>query len=192
MRAWPVLCAALLLGGCNMAHTDHPLFTAKDTMGAPAFRPGVWADPDPGCNFDPNLPVAKWPDCVHGDSAPKADPGASLLIVSGKPLIVQYGAKPGNDTPSYFYFAIEPLRLDAEGRIVAMKAWPVQCGPPHHEVRSDKVHIGTRHPLPGMTMDPDGNNCTVASAEAVRAAAIPSRAWALSAGAAYWVRDGDR
>jgi len=196
MRPWPAICAVLLLGGCNMVHTDHPLFKAADAAGAPTFRPGIWADPDPGCNFDPNRPVKTWPDCAHGDAAPKAEPGATLLIVAGKPLIMQYGGKPADDQPGsppvYYYFGLEPLRLDASGRIIAMKAWPVQCGPPRRQGRTHHSPYGTRHPLPGMTMDADGNNCTTASIDAVRAAATPSEAWADKPGGAYWVRDGDQ
>ena len=77
MRPWLAICAALLLGACNMVHSDHPLFTAADAAGAASFRPGVWADPDPGCDFDPNLPVKQWPDCAHGDHGPTAEPGVS-------------------------------------------------------------------------------------------------------------------
>jgi len=192
MKPWLALCAVLLLGGCNMVHSDHPLFAAKDAAGAPTFRPGIWAAPDPGCDFDPNLPVKAWPQCAHGDAAPTAEPGGTMLIVAGKPLLIQFSSAPGNDPVAFFYGAIEPLRLDAQGRIVAMKAWPVQCGPPHRQVRGDKGPRGTRHPLPGMTMDADGNNCTTASTDTVRAAAGPSRAWADSPGDAYWVRDGEQ
>ena len=194
MKPWPLLCAVLLLGGCNMAHSDHQLFTAADAAGAPTVRPGIWADPDPGCDFDPNLPVkAKWPQCAHGDTTHQGRAGREPADrFAGKPLIGQYGSaqaetirRPSSTSPS-------SLRLDAQGRIVAMKAWPVQCGPPHRRARGDKGPSGTRHPLPGMTMDADGNNCTVATAEAVRAAVGPSRAWTDTPGGAYWVRDGDK
>ena len=194
LAIWPVFWAVLLLGGCNMVHTDHPLFTAADAVGAPTFRPGVWAAPDPHCDFDPNQPVKAWPQCAHGDSMLEAEKGVSMMLVPGAPMIIQFASnKPeaGSTAPQdYFYVAIDPLRRDAAGRIVAMNSWAVACGPPRRGAHSNGPR-GTLHPWPGMTMDPDGNNCTAASAAVVRTAAVLSRPRGAPNGV-YWVRDGAR
>jgi hypothetical protein len=119
----------------------------------------------------------------------------SMLVVAGKPLIVQFATKGPSlpkAPPDYFFVALDPVRLDAGGQIVAMHSWPIECGPPRPQSRHNKGPRGTRHPWPGMTMDPDGNNCTAASTDAIRAAALLSRPKGLPPNGAYWVRDGEQ
>jgi hypothetical protein len=196
MRPWIVLCTVLLLGGCNMVHSDHPLFTAADAVGAPTFRGGVWAAPEPGCDFDPNLPVKQWPHCANGESMRNAEVGTTMLVAAGKPLIVQVTSNGTDDgakaPPDYFFVALDPVRLDGAGQIVAMHSWPIECGPPRRQSRHSKGPRGTLHPWPGMRMDPDGNNCTPASTAAIRAAALLSRPIGPAPNGAYWVRDGEQ
>ena len=52
---------------------------------------------------------------------------------------------------------------------------------------------GTLHPLRGLTMDADGNDCTTASQATARLAAKASQAWTKpdSLNSDHWVRDGD-
>ena len=97
---WLALATATLLGGCNIVVSPTPVFTAADTAGAPEFRQGLWATPNPGCRFDDSKPVAKWPDCVDsfavmggelwgvGDKA-KGKPGTPYVIAAGDPLVLQ-------------------------------------------------------------------------------------------------------
>jgi len=196
MRSWLPICVALMLCGCNMVHSDHPLFAAADGAAVPAFRTGVWATPDPACDFDPNLPLARWPGCAHGQAYNRGDPEMqALLLVPGRPSIMQFGGgKPGgppNKPLAYFFFGVDVLRRDADGRIVAMKTWPVECGPPRPIRPNHKGPTGTLAPWPGLIMDADGDNCTATSTEPVRAAAALSRPASPAVGGAYWVRDGD-
>ena len=196
MRSWLPICVALTLCGCNMVHSDRPLFTTADAVGAPRFKPGVWAAPDQGCEFDPNLPVKTWPDCAHGEAGTKGEPGMELLVAAGNSLVLQYGGKGDDGTstssPNYYYFGLEAPSLDNRGWITAINPWPVACGPPRRYGQHYRGPKGTRHPWPGLTMDADGNNCTAESPAAVRAAAILSRPKGRIPAAAYWVRDGDR
>jgi hypothetical protein len=123
--------ATALLGGCNMVLTEKPMFTVADGAGAPAIRPGVWRDQKPGCDFDEGLPQDKWPKCASASPGPGEQP--FWVEVSGDPLILQFPlhlpyGKAADD--SYLYAAFRPLKLDAQGRVIAMKRWPVRCGPP--------------------------------------------------------------
>ena len=186
------------LAGCNMVHSSRPMFSAADAAGGPVFRDGVWASPEPRCQFDPNKPVETWPKCANGSAHFDMKPVESYLTVSGDPAIVQLRSVGDDQAVNYLYAAVTPMRTDAEGRVVAFKAWVVLCGPPNKGPAMSRAgkaltlkHAGTRHPLAGLTMDADGDNCTPADPSAVRAAAVASRAWAEDLKVVAWVRDGD-
>jgi hypothetical protein len=196
-----------------MVLTTEPLFTAADAHGAPVLRPGVWnGAPDPSCKFDETAPLANWPSCANGGIVGEAEirgrpdmngasAGTPYLLAAGDPRIMQlHGLElaPGSGLSftSYFYAGLKPTRTDSQGRITAYEAWLVQCGPPPPKDQTTsaggKIQTGTGQPLPGMVMDKSGANCTTASADALRAAATASRAWASGDLSAHWVRDGDR
>jgi hypothetical protein len=190
MRSLILIAALVMLGGCNLVHSSTPMFSAADAAGAPAFREGVWASPERGCNFDPNLPVKAWPKCANGADSIAPDKGETYLFVAGDPEIIQVRQEDDNHAVIYLYAGLRPLKLDSQGRITAFQGWMIQCGPPP---RTSKNHNqGTRHPLPGLVMDADRKGCTPVSPAAVRAAAAPSRAWSDEVNTNIWVRDADR
>jgi hypothetical protein len=202
VRALGLIAVFTLLGaglsGCNMVYSSKPIFTAADAAGGPVFRDGVWAAPEPGCQFDPNKPEETWPKCANGVSRADMKAGENYLAISGDPVILQVGGVDEDKTANYVYGAVKTVGVDAQGRIVAFRLWAVQCGPPNKSPATSKSgktvkvsRVGTRHPLPGLTMDADGNNCTPADQAAIRSAAIASRAWASDLRIAAWVRDGD-
>jgi hypothetical protein len=210
------LAALSLLGACNVVMTKTPLFTKADAAGAPKLRPGVWSeDPAPDCALDESKPLTDWPDCANGfvviDDATFGGYGkedgkrvwstVSALLVGGDPMVFQIhatgDATPGTSPDAYVYSGLAPAKLDAQGRIVATLSWPVQCGkPPPADAKTPdgSQRTGTLDPLPGLTMDADGSNCTTTSPAALRAAAKASRKWTVpgETTAAHWVRDGDK
>ena len=92
------------------------------------------------------------------------------------------------------YAAVRPTKNDAQGRITAFVYWPILCGPPPPKTSKEDLGLsGTQHPLPGLTMQDNGADCTTDSKDALRNAARASEAWADKPLAqARWVRDGDR
>ena len=167
------------------------MFSAADAAGAPSLRGGVWAAPERGCDFDPNTPVDSWPNCANGvPNGFGLKPGEALMLIPGVPMIVQYRQVNDGREVQYFFGGMRPLASDGAGRVIAAQYWTIQCGPPRRRTRRDAPH-GTLHPLPGLVMDPDGDDCTPRSAEAIRAAALPSRAWSQPVQTLHWVRDGN-
>lgn len=211
MKPAALLAAALLLSGCaNMVMSQRPLFVAADAKGAPVFRPGVWASPEPGCAVDLQSPMDGWPKCAHGDAigpeglvAPPEAP-FKVLLVAGDPVVVQLALPPelakagkgllpgGSDGAAVFYAAIKAAQADDMGRITAFEGWLVQCGPPPAPPRRNEdgseTHQMTRQPLPGLKVS--GDHCLAARPAMVRAAAAASRAWQTDLRVTRWIRDG--
>jgi len=109
------------------------------------------------------------------------------VLAPGAPLILQLAVSEDGKL-DYQFFGLERtggVDLDISG----FASWPVQCGPPPPPApEGEKPRHVTREPLPGMTLKDDG--CTTSSADAVRAAAGPSRGWTADIGKARWVRPG--
>jgi hypothetical protein len=217
MRTLVLIGAGLLLSGCNMVVTSTPLFTKADEDGAAQLKPGVWSGPtDASCTFDERAPLERWPSCANGDVvgdgaiAGYQDNGGKPVLVrsddilaAGEPRVMQVHAStatlgPGVTVSGYFYLALRPTGTDDHGRIITFTAWPVLCGPPPADtpLTNNKIVLGTKHPLPGMVMDKDGNNCATGSTGALKNAAVASEKWATNDGgsvsASHWVRDGER
>jgi len=97
-RAVALFVAAAFLGGCNIVVSKAPMFTAADSAGAPAFRPGLWLSEKSDCRVDEAAPLAKWPDCadpvvitpteIHG-AGPKDQKPSPYLVAAGDPLVLQ-------------------------------------------------------------------------------------------------------
>jgi hypothetical protein len=213
LRLAAALAGVALLGGCNMLMTQAPLFTKADEAGAPGLRPGVWAqDSTDKCQVDASQPLVSWPSCANGfvvmsDGALGAyntKDGKPVWTVSpfvmaaGEPRIIQVRLT-GEDLPPqapFAYAALRPTKTDAQGRITAVTSWAVLCGapPPTTAKNPDgQQRYGTLHPLAGLTMDSDNNDCTTTSPAVARLAAEESRAWTPpeSVNADHWVREGD-
>ena len=205
---WMVVAAALTLGGCNLVVTPSPLFSAADQAPGALPRPGVWRTAQkPDCAFDPEKPLGEWPECSGGvalqaggraryfDHAakPPAWKTQPLLFLPGSPMIGQVEVTVvGEALPvakPYVYLGVRPTRTDEAQRIVAMKVWPVQCGPPPP---GDTPSL-TKSLLPGLTAERGELACTTMKVAALRAAAAASEAWAPEPmrGEWTWVRDGD-
>ena len=205
---WMVVAAAVMLGGCNLVVTPSPLFSAADQAPGALPRPGVWrAVQKPDCAVDPEKPLGEWPECAGGvalqaggraryyDHAAKPPvwKTQSLLFLPGSPMIGQVevtvvGGVQAVATP-YAYVGVRPTRSDGERRIVAMRVWPVQCGPPPP---GDALSL-TKSLLPGLKVKRGELACTTSDVAALRAAAAASEAWAPEPmrGEWAWVRDGD-
>jgi hypothetical protein len=221
MRLLLAIASLALLGACNMVVTKAPLFSKADTAGLAQLRPGVWRETtDKPCDFDETKPLADWPGCANGFITKDGQVGGydtdangkktwsslELIVAGGEPRVMQVlmkelGVKGLGDLPfgpMYLYVAAHPTKTDAQGRIVAYSGWPILCGPPPPPDAKgpdgNSVRTGTLKPLPGLTMDKDGNNCTTTSQAAVQAAAKTSEQWQDSNATTenHWVRDGDR
>jgi hypothetical protein len=162
MKPWhtlTLLAAALMLGGCNLVVSQTPVFSTADAAGAPPFKPGFWASPDPGCDFKESAPADAWPKCANGSEIQRdaliatVDPSAvttstsdsktaagpkkvalPYVLAAGDPRVMQVDLhipEAGLGQLGFFYFvAVKPTRFDDDGRIIAAQLWPIQCGPP--------------------------------------------------------------
>jgi hypothetical protein len=219
MRSLLLLTALLLLGACNMVVTKDPLFSKADPP--LALREGIWREPSDGpCDVDESKPLADWPGCAKGSVIAKGKVGgwetddkgvrtwrtSDVVFAAGRPAVAQVHLtdlemKGVGDLPIkpsfYLYLVIRPTKTDDAGRIIAYTGWPIFCGPPPPDGSKGpdgtSPRMGTLQPLPGLTMDKDGANCTTASQDVLRAAGAASEAWAESGSTTvtHWVRDGD-
>jgi hypothetical protein len=221
MRRILIIASLLLLGACNMVVTKDALFTRSSAPGLP-LREGIWREgSDSPCDVDEAKPLAQWPDCAKGVLVSKGQIGgwdtddkgvktwktSDVVFADGKPAVTQVhlqdmDMKGVGDLPIkpsfYLYLVIKPTKTDEAGRITAYTGWPIFCGapPPDGAKGPDGTspRMGTLAPLPGLTMDEAGNNCTTASPDALRAAGAASEKWAQAGTMTVtrWVRDGDR
>ena len=205
---WVLLGVAVLLAGCNVVVTPAPLFSASDRPAGAVPRPGVWrAEQKKDCTFDVAGPLADWPDCAGGLTL--RDDGTAgyydrasgkpvwktqpLLFVPGTPMIGQVQVTIAGNVISiskpYAYVGVRPITTDAQGRIIVMSVWPVQCGPP---APGDTLSM-TKSLLPGLSAKPGDLACTTTDPAAVRAAARASEPWAPDTvrGQWVWVREGE-
>lgn len=201
----PIVVCATALAGCNLLVSKEPWFQTDPS--APALRDGVWRAVDADCAFDDSVPVQRWPDCsdwaVLKDGRPVAAragnktiaPGASangsLVLSPGNPMIWQAEtlSRSGGGKPErhFDYYSVDIEARDPDARITKVTIWPIFCGP------FDEDGQVTVRPWPGLAVV--DNNCTAASAEAVREAARRSRKLVVEKGdlpKLRWVRDGSR
>lgn len=137
-----------------------------------------------------------------------------FLIARGDPLVMQFrdvdealnaelfqkererAAQDGEPFESpdsdYTYFGISTGARDAEGRVVAIEAWPALCGP-HPDSsgrkRGEQPDYLTRELMPGLTAE--GQNCRAASREVVLESIRRSREWESEPIRLRWIRDGE-
>jgi len=178
-----------LLGACNMVISEAPLFSDED---AANLRPreGVWVGDDPDCKFDSSLSESRWPGCAMWIVA---RPQGELLLQNGKgegqpgrfviakdqPPVVQLlwrdEAKEDGKT-FYVFFGLEPGQVQTDGTFVTAFSWDVMCGV--KDPSSSEIE-----PYPGITPE-----CRPSSKDAVRSAALASRANAEMAMRWRWLR----
>jgi hypothetical protein len=107
------------------------MFTKADAGAVPPIRLGVWRTDKPNCAVDETKPQNQWPQCA--DAMPVVAAARGRLEVAGDPDLLQMRIPFPRQKAAgvrYLYVAFRPLKLDPEGRVVAMKSWPVRCGPP--------------------------------------------------------------
>ena len=133
---------------------------------------------------DPRIAQLRVDVDVSADAEASASGGATASA----------SASGGGHSEPYGYAGVRPTRLDEQGRIVAFRFWPVDCGPPPPKARNDADTAGgTLKPLPGMVMKPGDPFCSTTSKAALRAAAKASEGWLDGPiPEARWIRDGDR
>ncbi|MBX7248115.1 MAG: hypothetical protein K1X35_03595 [Caulobacteraceae bacterium] len=138
LRLLLLVVAALMLGGCNLVVSEHPMFAARDAVGSTQFRPGVWASRKPDCAFDAAKPLKDWPECAGGGVLTRdrlvdrdgKEKDSAYVLAGGEPRVMQFEFR-GDDKGKvlYLFMGVEPLRLDDKGRIVEARLWLAQCGP---------------------------------------------------------------
>jgi len=179
----------LALGACNMVISETPLFAQEDAANL-APRDGIWMGDDPDCRFDPKLPESKWPSCAmwivarpQGElllqnGKGEGQPGR-FVIAKGQPPVVQIfwrdEAKEDGKT-FYVFFGLEPGSVQPDGKFVFAFSWDVMCGV--KDSSSSEIQ-----PYPGITPE-----CRPTSQDAVRSAALASRANAEMAMHWRWLR----
>ncbi len=175
-----LLLTMVALAGCNRPgdiFTKRPLLTAKDAIGAPRFRNGVWRLTVLGggdaCTFDETQPLKAWPDCASpelialdrmvGVAILKTSTGRTLtehsflyILAAGSPLLLQrQGEMPG----LYSYGAVDETKLDAQGRIVAARLTRVNCFDPTAPAPGPTNETGANHEV-GMAQNAQGQPAT--------------------------------
>jgi hypothetical protein len=178
----------LALGACNMAVSDHPMFTTADRLTTP-LKDGLWAGDDPECAVDMALPKEKWPKCAAwlvirgnevvdfwGDEEKDEDRPVGFFMANGQPPIVQIKMVE-KDKHSFLFAAIEPTTRDAAGAVTALNLWFVPCGTEKVPGSSSQID-----PYPGFDKD-----CRPLTASALRTAAVAGRPKA-DPGRMKWLR----
>ena len=168
-----ILCFLPLLTACNLAVSNHAMFTPQDLLTTP-LKNGLWAADDPDCKFNSAAARATWPNCafwviindnkivdVAGDK--EEDRPAGFLIVGGVPPLVQIEMIEKGEH-GYLFFALDPSASETSGRVTAAQVWPVMCGVTKSGSTSQV------DPYPGFNKE-----CQPATTAALRAAAIASR-----------------
>jgi len=172
--AWPSCAGGAVAKPGEMVGYDH-----KDGQGVWEHTPFVLAAGDPRVA---QLQVDVTTD-VQASAEASGGATASASVTPSGP----------QKTKPYAYAGAVATKTDAQGYIVALRYWPVMCGPPPPKNdKGEDVAMGTLKPLPGMDMRPGDALCTTRSPAALRAAARASRAWADKTMEAHWIRDGDR
>jgi len=151
MRQALLLLLMAALAGCSKSgdvFTKRPLLTAKDAVGAPKFRNGVWRliafGGDGACTFDETQALKAWPDCalpqlialdrMVGIAIVKTPTGRTLtersfpyVLGAGLPLLLQ---RQGEIPRLYSYYAVDRAKLDSQGRIIAARLTRANCFDP--------------------------------------------------------------
>ncbi|RYF92532.1 MAG: hypothetical protein EON95_12095 [Caulobacteraceae bacterium] len=184
-----VLLAAAGLTACNedVVTTRTPVLFAADRDALPPAKDGVWAGD--GCSADPALDLPAW-DCgdafivrrgqpAHPDEAVENDPArmkAMRVAVSGDFQVAQTGpSDPGADG-FYSYHGVDGVRLDEQGRMIALRTWRLKCGPPPPKgtkTEGGKPRRQTLEPYPGVVVEEGG--CAAKGRAGLIAAAGASR-----------------
>jgi hypothetical protein len=209
MRGLILILAILALGGCsNRVISSRPWFpVGKDAQLYAPIHNGIWIWDDQTCALDATKPMASWPDCADAlylkdtlafevtkeDGAWHWSPREEIepfVIVAGKPYVMQVEGAGSDEKEkaapaTWLYLGAKP-KFDAQGRIVALKLWPIACGPLGKKTDGTQASVTTK-PFAGLKRA--GANCTAASQTSLRHAATASESLSGTPDKVHWVRD---
>ena len=179
-----------LLGACNMAISETPIFLNADKASF-VPRDGIWLSDDPECRFDSSVEETRWPKCaiwavVNGStgemlvrSGKGEEQQARFMIAKDHPPVVQIlwrdDARDDGKT-FYVFFGLAPGTTGSDNRFATAATWEVRCGikdPAGSDIQ----------PYPGLTPE-----CRPSSQDAIRSAAVASRSTAEMAMTWRWLR----
>jgi len=165
----------LSLGGCNMVTTQTPMFTVADGAGAPPIRSGVWRNEKPDCQFEETTPQDAWPTCAAANGG-VGNPPLWLEAAGDPPLLQIPLTLPYNKgaPPMYVYMAFRSLKLDDKGRVIAMKEWPVKCGPPPPPEKTEPDPAGVGEPAAPPPPAPAGGLYSPSDPSSLKPLSAPS------------------
>jgi hypothetical protein len=211
LRPLAIAGLCLMSTACIAVGSREPIFSSADAGNAPQPRPGLWASPDPDCNFDPTAPVDGWPSCANGTVVrahvlgPPHDPSSMMdyVVTAGDPRILQMpwprsdktGDKKG--APKFSYIGLKPTKFDTDGRFTEAKVWITLCGeqvPPPRDMDAEQKKAAPPEgfkPLDGLDWHKGDDFCIAESKDAVRAAAKASEGWTTDQPSVQWIRDAE-
>jgi hypothetical protein len=181
-----LLCAVALLGACNVAVSQKPMFAETQRSARLLLEDGLWAHFDKDCVVDTAKPRADWPKCADwiivaankavGGSDMKADePVQDIFFVDGTPPLIQANVRTNGKDAFFAFIVVKPTYSPAH-RIVAVDVWPVRCG-------TQDAPDGKVKPWPGFNKD-----CQPDSVATLRKAARKSHAEPGGVISWTWVR----
>lgn len=205
LRPLAIIGLCLMSSACIAVGSRTPLFSSADAGEAAQPRPGLWASPDPDCNFDPTTPVDGWPSCANGTvvrahvMGPPHDPASLMdyVVAGGEPRVLQmpWPRSDKKGAPKYAYIGLKPTKFDGQGRFTEAKVWIALCGeqtPPPRDLEAQQKKTAPPDdfkPLDGLDWHKGDDFCIADSKEAVRAAAKASEGWTSDPSSIQWIRD---
>ena len=158
--------------------SDKPLFGETQRSPTLILEDGIWTLDKPDCAADLAKPRKDWPACVDwvivggnkallGSDSKPGDGPEDILIVDGKPPLLQAKVTTSGSPPAWGYLVFHPQGAAKTGRITAVEVWAVACGTQEPgSAASPEIH-----PYPGFSEE-----CRTTSIDALRAAASKERA----------------
>jgi hypothetical protein len=177
LRLFALFAMSALLGACNVAMSDKPLFGEPQRSSALRLEDGIWTLDKPECVADLAKPRKDWPACIDwvivngnkallGSDSKPGDGPEDILIVDGKPPLLQAKVTTSGSPPTWGYLVFHPQATSKTGRVTAVEVWAVACGIQEPgTAASPKIH-----PYPGFNEE-----CRTTSVDALRAAASKER-----------------
>jgi hypothetical protein len=189
LRYLSLLGLSVLLCACNVAMSDKPLFGDAQRSRALVLEDGIWTLDKPDCSANLAKPRKDWPACVDwiivggskalvGSDSKPGDGPEDILIIDGKPPLLQARVDTNGSTSSWGYLVFHPLGASKNGRVTAVEVWAVPCGTQEGNAANPKIH-----PYPGFNEE-----CRTTSADAVRAAASKERPADMETVTWRWLR----
>ncbi len=210
----------LLLAACGPAPPtlapEGPLFAAKDAVGAPPIKDGLWLADGPECKVDADQSAYDWPACARwfvvrdGERRTFAPSSGDrhvgtwlierIVVAAGEPRVIQSAGTTAEGQTVISYQAMSSIAQEAGGPITSLQTWTIDCTPPtKQDLRNHWLH---EHPekagedlAPKSDPEPDelvtypgyDVQCHPRTQAAVRGAAAGSRTLAVRT-VFRWVR----